>query len=103
MSDQPICVGLVNLDFRRISVDDKKPIKIGAVDHRMRRLHTPDRVDHFVRLDIEHLHKPIRLASKEESVSVQVNGKMVEISLLQSGKWNGLNESWNGLQNHYRT
>ena len=55
-------------------------------------LDTLDCVDYFVRLRIEHLYKSIRLTSKEESVPVPVNGKMVEIPLLQSGKWDGPNE-----------
>jgi len=33
MSDQPVCVGVVDLDLRSISVDYEKPLEIGAVNH----------------------------------------------------------------------
>jgi len=58
----------------------------------MRCLDTSDCVDEFGRLSIEYHHKPICLGGKEKPMSVQVNGKMVEIALLQSRKWNALNE-----------
>src|SRR5258708_21610527 len=92
MSDQPICVRVKDLDFGSVSVDYEKPLEIGAVNHRMRGLNTSNCVNELVRLGVEHLHKPIRLSSKEKSVSVQINGKVVEISLLQTAKWNALNE-----------
>ena len=92
VSDQSVFVCIVNLDLSGVSVDYKKPLEIGSVNHRMRGFHTSDCVDEFVRLGIEHFHKPIRLGSEEESVSVQIDCKMVEISLLQSGEWNAPNE-----------
>jgi hypothetical protein len=81
MSDQPIRVRVKDLDLGSVSVDYKKPLEIASVNHRMRGFHTSDRVDQFVRLRIEHLYKPIRFGSKEESTSVKINCKMVEISL----------------------
>src|SRR5258708_975864 len=92
MSDQPICVRVKDLDFGSVSVDYEKPLEIGAVNHRMRGLNTSNCVNELVHLGVEHLHQPIRLSSKEKSVAVQVNGKVVEIPIIQSGKWDGPNE-----------
>jgi len=39
----------------------------------------------LVRSRIEDFHKPICFGGKEKSVAVEVNRKMIEITLLQSG------------------
>jgi len=58
----------------------------------MRGFKTSNRVDKSVRSSVKHLYESIRLGSKEESVPVQINGKMIKVPFLQSRKWNALKE-----------
>ena len=83
---------VVDLDFGSVSVHHKKPLEIAAVDHGMRGFHASDGVDDLVRLRVEDLNDAICLARQEESVTIAIEYKMVEITFLQSGQWDGLNE-----------
>ena len=58
----------------------------------MRGFKPSNRVDEFVRLSVKHFYESIRLGSKEKSVPVQINGKMIEVPFLQSRKRNALKE-----------
>jgi len=58
----------------------------------MRGFKTSNSVDEFVRLSVKHFYESIRLGSKEKSVPFQINGKMIEVPLLQSRKRNALKE-----------
>jgi len=58
----------------------------------MRGFKTSNRVDEFVRLSVKHFYESIRLGSKEKSVPVPINGKMIKVPFLQSRKRNALKE-----------
>ncbi len=90
LTDRLIAVTIVDLDRRGVPLDHEEFLEIAAVKNGVRRFRFLDGMNELVRGGVENENLVILLSGEEQTVPIDVWREMVEITILESGKRDGM-------------
>jgi hypothetical protein len=92
LTERLVAVTVVDFDRRGVSLDYEEFLEIAAVKNGVRRFRFLDGVNEFVRRGVENENLVVLLSREEQAVPIDVGREMVEITILESGKRDGVRE-----------